>query len=169
MGLFLANPEPLIKRTFRRPLTGLVAKPRYKSGLSRKKRPQPEQKTSQSGYLGRGETVFPVRPAQFIVVPLSQPLKTPERATCTHHFNRQPLLQETPLPRCHLQPQPHPAKDFLTYAQRVLDSNLLQAGLDFSPCSTQGRLGQRPEPPGLPTGLMASQPFRTGFLMPSQR
>ena len=72
-GLFAANPKPLIERTFRRSLTGLAATPRYKSDLSRKKRPQPEQKTSQSGYFGPGETVFPVRPAQFIVVPLIKP------------------------------------------------------------------------------------------------
>jgi hypothetical protein len=80
MGLFAANPEPIIERTFRQPPAGLAAKPRYKSGLSRKKRPQPVQKTSQSGYLGRGGTVFPVRPAQFIVVPLIHPPKKPARA-----------------------------------------------------------------------------------------
>ena len=61
--------------------------------------------------LGGVATVFPVRPRQFIVVPLIQPPEKPARAECTHHLTRQPLLQATPLPRCHLRPQPHPAKD----------------------------------------------------------
>jgi hypothetical protein len=39
LGLFAANPQPFIKRTFRTLPAGLAAKPRYKSGLSRKKRP----------------------------------------------------------------------------------------------------------------------------------
>ena len=59
-----------------------------------------------------------VRPRQFIVVPLNQPPEKPERAECTHHSNRRPPLQATPLPRCRLQPQPHPTTDHRRPEQR---------------------------------------------------
>ena len=99
------------------PPADLATKPAYKSGISRKKR-QPAQRTSPNGLVAGSQLYSTVRPRQFIVVPLVLPPKKPERAARTHHLTRQPLLQKTPLPRCRLPPQPHPAKDSGDWAQR---------------------------------------------------
>ena len=111
--------------------------PGYKSGNGRRNRPKSTQETSTSGRLAGSLLYSTVRPRQFIVVPLNQPPEKPARAGCTHHSNRRPLPQATPLPRCRLRPQPHPTTDYR-------------------------RLRATPQPPDLSIGPMASQPFRCG-------
>ncbi len=83
--------------------------PTNRASATRKRRPA--QRTSPNGFLAGSQLYSTVRPRQFIVVPLIPTSKKPACATCTHHLTRQPLLQKIPLPRCRLQPQPHPAKD----------------------------------------------------------
>jgi len=107
--LFAANPEPLTEAepsccVLRpNPATDRVAVRR----ADRSRHSQPRMATHSAGSL----LYSTVRPRQFIVVPLNQPPQKPARAGCTHHSNRRPLPQTTPLPRCRLRPQPHPTTD----------------------------------------------------------
>ena len=76
-GLFAATPKPLRKGTLaanksRCPSTDRASVEQV--GRTRCSKPH------RADYAGRGETVFPVRPAQFIVVPLIKPPRKPTRA-----------------------------------------------------------------------------------------
>ena len=109
-GLFAANPKPLNERTFRVPSADLAAKPAYKSGIRRKKRQSGTENLSERT-LGGVATVF--HSATPPIHNCSAHSTSKKTGACNMHapLNRQPLLQKTPLPRCRLQPQPHPAKD----------------------------------------------------------
>ena len=106
-GCFWPTPNHRTSRTF--PFT--AAAPGYKSGNGRRYRLKSTQGTSTSGRLAGSLLYSTVRPRQFIVVPLKEPPEKPVCAGCTHHSNRRPPLQATPLPRCHVQPQPHPTTE----------------------------------------------------------
>jgi hypothetical protein len=161
MGLFAANPEPI---RHREPSPHSRLKPEHTSGLSRQKRPQPVQQTSQSGYLGRGETVFPVRPAQFIVVPPIDPPKKPARAILHAPLHSPAAAASDASPETPLATATASSQGFLdvrTTCRR------------FQPLTGRPRLlamqypratEATPQPPDLPTGLKASQPFRTGIV-----
>jgi hypothetical protein len=87
MGLFTANPEPVIEEE---PLLHTRPTPGYKSGGSRIKTTEAGAvKPFKANALGRGGTVFQVRPAQFIGVPLTSTLK--KTVVCRMHTlqNRQ--------------------------------------------------------------------------------
>jgi hypothetical protein len=120
--------------------------------------------------LGRGVTVFPVRPAQFIVVPLNQPPREPACAGRTHHLSCQYAAAGGNSPK-----------------MPTGDRNRIQSQI----LATEAK----PRPPDLPIGQtsrcrrdrhstsrkswsadsrqrqdaqLASQPFRCGFLEPTQ-
>ena len=127
---------------------------------------QPARKTAPTGRLAGSQLYSTVRPRQFIVVPLIQPPRKPARAICTHHFTRQPLLQTTPLPRCRLQPQPHPAKDSdATGAIRPSRPTFRPA---IAPATAKvdfpRPMPQIANPRQYRKQEMASQPFRRGFV-----
>ena len=150
MGLFAANPQPF-KKGQNLPLA--KTSPGNKSGNALRHRPKSSQGTSTGGRLAGSLLYSTVRPRQFIVVPLQKPPEKPACAVCTHHLHRRPPPQTTPLPRCRLRPQPHPAKDFLKYAWTLSCRYHPHRGCsDFSPCHTQGTTEATPQPPDLSIG-----------------
>ena len=101
-------------------------------------RPKSVQGTSTSGRLAGSPLYSTVRPRQFIVVPLKKNSKRTGACIRTHHTDRRPPPQATPLPRCLLQPQPHPTTEYGRLRQRP-SRPTSRLTLDSDPAETASR------------------------------
>jgi hypothetical protein len=141
MGLLTANPEPVIEEE---PLLHTRPTPGYKSGGSRAKTTEADaEKPFKANALGRCGTVFQVRPAQFIGVPLLNHQKNlrVQNARTTQIVSTLP--PGATLPR--YPPTTATASNhrlFLLYAKRNNQAQPEKGQQVYSPCNAQEATGE---------------------------
>ena len=110
MGLFAANPKPL---TEAEPFLAVrFDRTRLQIGYQSEEPTEVGTANLEWRLTQQGRYCIPqCDPANSWLFRSANLQKNRRVQQCTHHLNRRPAPQATPLPRCRLRPQPHPTKD----------------------------------------------------------